>query len=320
MEQIFLGFDTSNYTTSFAAINGEGRLIFDYREILPVPLGEAGLRQRDVVFLHLRFLNRMVEEGLSRIDRAKIGGIGVSVKPRPVIDSYMPSFLAGETVARALALALNIPLTLTTHQEGHLEAALWSLGLNLEKFFAIHFSGGTSELLKIEKKKNHFKIETIGKTLDISAGQLVDRIGVKLGLPFPAGKQLENLARGAKGSLKVPSTFRNGNWHFSGAETFLLRQLGNVPPTEIARAVEDVIARTLFKIIEYHSSLNLPMVLMGGVIANNYIKEFLTKRLKERRVKVNLFFAEAQYTSDNAVGVAEISRLSRNLKINEEYY
>ena len=319
MEHIFLGFDTSNYTTSFAAVDGEGRLIFDYREILPVSLGEVGLRQRDVVFLHLKNLNSLVEKGLLPIDRRKIAGIGVSVKPRPAKDSYMPSFLAGETIARALASALKVPLTTTTHQEGHLAAALWSLNINLQKFFALHLSGGTSELLLVEKTQNKFKIEIVGKTLDISAGQLVDRIGVKLGLPFPAGKHLENLARDAIGTIKVPSTLKEVNWHFSGAETYLLKLIGEAPPAEIARAVEDVIGRTLFKIIEHISFLGLPVVLMGGVAANNYIKQLLTKKIKEKKVNMCLYFAEIQYTSDNAVGVAEISRQSRNFKINEEY-
>ncbi|GAV22365.1 Kae1-like domain-containing protein [Carboxydothermus pertinax] len=311
MEPIFLGFDTSNYTTSFAALDGKGRLIFDLREILPVPLGEVGLRQRDVVFLHLRHLNRMVKEGLSQINRKDIQGIGVAIKPRPLEESYMPSFLAGEVVAHTLSLALKLPLTKTSHQEGHLAAALWSLDQDFDKFLAVHFSGGTSEVVKVEKNQAGYNIELLGKTLDISAGQLVDRIGVLLGLPFPAGKSLEELAQRAKGELTVPTTFIKGNWHFSGAETYLKRKLQEVPPYEIARAVEDVIARTLFKIIEYYHQENLPVVLMGGVMANNYIKKSLEERLRKRKVNVELFFAKAFYTTDNAVGVAEISRIRR---------
>ncbi|NYE58705.1 tRNA (adenosine(37)-N6)-threonylcarbamoyltransferase complex transferase subunit TsaD [Carboxydothermus ferrireducens] len=319
MRDVFLGFDTSNYTTSFAAVDGEGRLIFDLREILPVPEGEVGLRQRDVVFLHLRHLKEMVQEGFNRISRDQVRGIGVSVKPRPLPESYMPSFLAGEVIASTLSLALDVPLVKTTHQEGHLVAALWSLKKDFPRFLAIHFSGGTSEILEVEKEPQGYKVKVLGKSLDISAGQLVDRIGVLLGLPFPSGKFLEELAQKAVGILKVPATFVNGNWHFSGAEAYLKRKLKDFPAFEIARAVEEVIARTLFKIIQYHAKDNLPVVLMGGVAANNYIKNFLLEKLKKRRVAVDLYFAEVQYASDNAVGVAEISRISRIFKISEEY-
>lgn len=65
-------------------------------------------------------------------------------------------------------------------------------GPNSDQFLTFHLSGGTSELLYVSSKPSGFEVEIIGGTTDLSAGQFVDRIGVAMGLPFPAGPHLEN--------------------------------------------------------------------------------------------------------------------------------
>ena len=67
--------------------------------------------------------------------------------------------------------------------------------LNSEEFLSLHISGGTTELLLVENKNNKLTIDIIGGTLDISLGQLIDRIGVKLGFKFPCGKEMDNISQ-----------------------------------------------------------------------------------------------------------------------------
>ena len=190
-----VGFDTSNYTTSAAWWDGrEGR---NESRILDVPQGALGLRQSDALFLHVRRLPDVVARLLTDRDdlhQAKV--VAASSRPRAAEDSYMPCFLAGVCEAKTLASALGAEYMEFSHQQGHLAAAAWSAGredLLDQPFLAWHLSGGTTELLLVQPKNGVPYAEKIGGTTDISAGQLLDRTGVLLGLPFPAGKYVDEL-------------------------------------------------------------------------------------------------------------------------------
>ena len=190
-----VGFDTSNYTTSAAWWDGrEGR---NESRILDVPQGALGLRQSDALFLHVRRLPEVVARLLTDRDdlhQAKV--VAASSRPRAAEDSYMPCFLAGVCEAKTLASVLGAEYMEFSHQQGHLAAAAWSAGredLLDQPFLAWHLSGGTTELLLVQPKNGVPYAEKIGGTTDISAGQLLDRTGVLLGLPFPAGKYVDEL-------------------------------------------------------------------------------------------------------------------------------
>lgn len=194
---MILGIDTSNYTTSVAVVSKEQQLLFDQRTVLRVEEGERGLQQSAAVFQHLQNLPGLLAAALSEY-RGEITGVCYSAKPRSLVDSYMPVFRVGEGFAQTVAATLGVPLYASTHQEGHIMAGLWSAGYEpTGPFLAMHLSGGTTDLLMVEPVANGFKIETLGSSSDLHAGQFVDRIGVKLGLPFPAGPALEELAQGA---------------------------------------------------------------------------------------------------------------------------
>jgi N6-L-threonylcarbamoyladenine synthase len=329
---VFLGIDTSAYTTSLAILSGEGKVIADSRILLPVPAGEKGLQQSSALFLHLHNLPGMIEKVFQTVRGKEIRTVAVSGKPRPLPGSYMPVFVAGKSLASALAAAWGVPLVETSHQEGHLAAGLWSARAeSLERFLAVHLSGGTSELLLVEKKGQkplEFSIRVLGAALDISAGQLIDRVGVAMGLPFPAGSALEKLAQeycedagdgllGDAASLRrtgqgiIPSAVRGYNFSFSGPETraiALLRQ--GVPPGEIARGVEHCVALTVEKVLRkaIKDSGIREVLIAGGVAANGYLRNRLIKRLEHRAIGAKLISAAREYSSDNAVGVAVIAR------------
>ena len=311
-KNVFLGIDTSNYTTSIALCDQDGRLLVDKRQILEVKNGERGLRQSEALFQHTNNLPKC----LSEIDfsQYKIKNIGVSVSPRPIADSYMPVFRVGFGVAKALASVLNVPLNLFSHQEGHIRAAMYGCGLNSNKinfpFLATHFSGGTSEIILVDKKDSGFSCSIIGQTLDLNAGQLVDRIGVASGLSFPAGKAMETLAMSyPHSSFRISSRVEGADFHFSGQENQAKKLLiAGYDPGEIAYALFKSIAKTLERSIRYsvEKTQVKTIVFSGGVMANVIIKHTLKHRFRGSGIK--LFFSDPCYATDNAVGCALLAQ------------
>ena len=299
---MIIGIDTSCYTTSLAVFDLAGRLLCEKRRLLPVAEGECGLRQSEALFCHVKQLPELMEELTAEIGPLSPRAVCVSVRPRPQEGSYMPVFLAGAGLARSLAAAWAVPLYETSHQEGHIAAALWSAGLSWqEPFLALHLSGGTGEILRVTPKAAGYEIESVGDT-DLPPGQFVDRVGVALGLPFPAGPHLERLAEEAQDlSFRLSGSVQGTHISFSGPESAAQRAIkAGVEPASVAAAVLDNIAKSLAKAIEAarRQSGCTKVLLAGGVAAN--------QRIRSRLLPLKVDFAAPKYAGDNACGVALI--------------
>lgn len=300
---MYLGIDTSCYTTSVAAVCGS--VAADERILLKVKEGERGLRQSEGVFQHIKNLPLITEQIVGIFPNIK--AIGVSAAPRREEGSYMPVFLVGRSFAKTLSHALGVPLIETSHQEGHIAAAAADSGFDDEhRFIAVHISGGTSEIVLCEKDKTGYETKIIGGTLDLPAGQLIDRIGVAAGENFPCGRTMQKKA--AETELRLPVTVRGCGFHLSGAETKAMSYIGKIPKEEIYKAVFMCIAESLGKALEnaaaeYNTS---KILLAGGVSANKYIREYLSKI-------PGICFSNPLYSTDNAVGTAYICERVCNL-------
>lgn len=308
---VFLGIDTSCYTTSLALID-DNSIVHDKRTMLYVAKNERGLRQSDAVFEHTRNLGKMIPELLSQLDCGLIAAVGASRAPKDEENSYMPVFLSGLMAARSIAAALNIPLYENSHQSGHIRAALHkNEALMNEPFLGLHISGGTTELFRAEGYHN---VKPVGGTSDLSAGQFVDRVGVSLGLGFPAGAELEKLARKADigAAPKLPARINGLECSFSGVETMAQGLIkSGLGKNELAYSVYDCMARTFIKLITAAcDSERLHTVLLaGGVMSSELLRELLFARLKKaERADIKLHFGENRLSSDNAVGEALIAR------------
>ena len=193
---LYLGIDTSNYTTSVALYDEAAGTVEMHKKLLPVKERECGLRQSDAVFLHVKQLGGLMADLMGGSGR-KIAAVGYSAFPRRAEGSYMPCFLVGDMVSQAVSSVLGVPRYPFSHQEGHIAAALYSSGcldwLSGE-FYAFHVSGGTTEALLVHADGPDIRVRVVGKTLDLNAGQAVDRVGVMLGCSFPCGIELERLA------------------------------------------------------------------------------------------------------------------------------
>ncbi|OUM94001.1 MAG: hypothetical protein BAA04_12150 [Firmicutes bacterium ZCTH02-B6] len=307
LPQAALGIDTSAYTTSVALLTLDGMLLADERIVLTVAPGSRGLRQSEAVFQHVRNLPALMERVLGQRPAA-IAAVAASTAPRPVSGSYMPVFKAGETVARSVAAALGVPFVPVSHQEGHVWAGLWSTGrLDAGSLVALHLSGGTTELLRAEYAgAGRWRVVRLGGTEDLNAGQFIDRVGVALGLPFPAGPHLERLAAGGDPqAMRLPVSAGPGRVSFSGPTTAALRALEKgASPADLAAAVQECVAESLAKLIaKTPGALTTPLFLgAGGVLANARVRARLEETLAAAGVPS--CFAAPRYSVDNAVGVA----------------
>lgn len=297
-----LGLDTSNYTTSAAVFDGgEG---VNAGKLLSVKPGELGLRQSEALFQHVKALPERMEELRQAGALKNIGAVCASTRPRAVEGSYMPCFLAGESLGRSLAQALDVPFFAVSHQQGHLAAAAWSAGrmeLLDAPFLAWHLSGGTTELLYAVPEGVNVRAERIGGTSDISAGQLIDRTGVLLGLGFPAGRALDALSGDCTERLKPLRRKLNGlEFSLSGVEN-KVKELadGGESPQRVAAFCLDTVSQAVLEATAEAQKRypGLPVLCSGGVASNTRLRYVLTEFCQA-------IFAQPKYSTDNAMGTA----------------
>lgn len=303
---LFLGIDTSNYTTSTALYDSKTGEMVQQKKLLPVKEGQLGLRQSDAVFHHTAQLHTLIEELLKDVDTSKIAAIAASSRPRPVDGSYMPCFTVGENTAKILSSAMKIPLYTFSHQEGHISAALFGsqrTDLFDKQFIAFHVSGGTTEAVFAKGFGTGFSVELAAHTLDLNAGQAIDRTGLMLGLKFPCGPQLEQLALNNTEKFKVRPTLKGADCCLSGLENQCKKMLDNGESKEkIAAFCLAFIQATLEKMTEklLEQFGNLPVIFAGGVMSNSIIRNALTE-------KFGATFAKPEYSADNAAGIAYLA-------------
>ena len=309
-EELILGIDTSNYTTSIALITASGKLVANVKRPLPVKPGERGLRQSDAVFAHIKNIPDAMAEIAEALGGNQPVAVGVSTRPRNVEGSYMPCFLSGVSVAEGISKALGVPLYSFSHQCGHISAAMFSSGVDLSDrsaFGAFHISGGTTELLMVKPKGTAFVCEVVGGTRDLNAGQVIDRIGVRMGLPFPAGKHMEELAKSVIDIPKYKKPSVDGTFaNLSGLENLAVNHYLKTGDKSATAAIvfayigDAILSMCRAFLTEYGE---MPIVFAGGVMSNSLIKTKLSNNLSG-------YFSEPSLSADNAVGIAELARKS----------
>lgn len=300
----FIGIDTSCYTTSIAVYDSEAGLVGENRQVLKVKGGHRGLSQSEMVYQHVRNLPVLLKS-LEK-DITDINGVGVSAFPRRRADSYMPAFLVGKGAGEMLGGTLHVPVYYFSHQENHAMAALRHIPeLWGKPFYMIHLSGGTQDVLSVTWNDDVMDIREIMSSMDITAGQFIDRVGVAMGLPFPAGAKLEAMALAATDPVKIPPARVKGAFSFSGVETKVQKMIseGTFKHPDIAAGVLISIGKALEKeLMAYPFEEGRPFIAVGGVMSDLYIREVLN-RICDRK-KLTLILAEPKYSSDNATGNA----------------
>lgn len=307
-----LGIDTSNYKTSVAAVDETGSILCDIRRLLRVKQGERGLRQSDALFQHIENLPELLQEAFVKCKISqRIRAVAVSSRPRPIENSYMPVFKAGIGFGRSVAAALQVPFFEFSHQEGHIEAVrYYSRFCCKTHFLAYHLSGGTCEFLEVTPEN----IRIIGGSRDLSVGQAIDRVGVKLGMSFPAGEEMDKRALAAKEASNALKRIPGDGLFFnlSGLETqcsrqaerLFLQKASGQEMDALIRELFDKITRILVQVTEYAvKETGLTDILFtGGVASSRYIGSKIKKHFEHTPVSIE--FGNTKLSQDNAVGIA----------------
>lgn len=306
-----LGIDTSNYTTSVCIYDDADNSCIHRRKLLPVADGQLGLRQSDAVFHHTQQLPQLFESLCSdnSIDVNDISAVGASFTPRMCDGSYMPCFTVGSAFARSISSLLKVPVYKLSHQQGHIAAALYSadrLDLVDKPFIAFHVSGGTTDALLVNDNKDEFlSCKLVAKSLDLNAGQLVDRVGLMMSLSFPCGKQIEQLALKCTDSIKVKPTLKGYDCCLSGAQNICERLLCEGKSHEYVALycltyIEQTILKMTQKLLSEYG--DLPVVFAGGVMSNSIISDNISKQ-------IDCIFSKPEFSTDNACGVAVLTSI-----------
>lgn len=307
---ICLGIDTSNYTTSAALYDCGSDALFEKRRLLKVKPGELGLRQSDAVFQHTLALPELLRELFTESGLTP-ESVAVSTAPRGEAGSYMPCFMTGKGTADSLGAVFSLPVRYFSHQAGHVAAALYSAG-KLEwldrEFLAFHVSGGTTEAVKVTPDAEHIlRAERVAESLDLKAGQAIDRVGVMLGLPFPAGPALDELSRESDKAYKIRPFLRDGDCSLSGVQNQCERmKRAGEADCDIARYCVEAVCAALrgMTLALTERFPGLPLLYSGGVTSNSLLRERFT-------AEFGAVFAAPGFSSDNAVGIAVLGALRR---------
>ena len=298
-----IGIDTSNYTTSIAYFDGTDGV--NCSKLLPVKQGELGLRQSDAVFAHIKSLPELSGRLFSDVQVEKITAVGVSTRPRAVEGSYMPCFMVGYSHAKMISDMFGVPLVEVSHQQGHVAASLWSadhLELMDQPHLAWHLSGGTTELLLVEPEGKNVCCTKIGGTTDISAGQLIDRTGQLLELPFPSGKHIDAISASAVLSETFKVKCTGLEFSLSGVQNKVQQFHGkHNDPAETAayalRCVAGAVCKATENALKEYPGLRV--VFSGGVASNSMLRRLTAQ--------FDPIFSQPQYSTDNAMGVAVLA-------------
>lgn len=303
-----LGIETSCDETGVAVYDSEqgllGHALYSqvhlhqrYGGVLPE------LASRDHIQKLTPLIDNLFEE-LS-ISWRNIDGIAYTAGP-----GLIGALLVGATFAKSLAYALKLPAIAVHHMEGHLLAPMLEANPPSFPFVALLVSGGHTQLIRVNDFRDYI---LLGESVDDAAGEAFDKTAKLLGLPYPGGPELANLALqgdSQRFTFPRPMTDRPGlDFSFSGLKTFALttyrkHQHCSRAKADIARAFEDAVVDTLVikcRRALAHTGLST-LVVAGGVSANQRLRAALD--LLVDKLKGEVFFPRKEFCTDNGAMIA----------------
>lgn len=329
--QNILAFETSCDDTAVAIVTGQGEILANIvysQDSEHTPYGgvvpEIGSRS------HIEQIvsKTKIAFEVAKLSPSEINAVAVTCGP-----GLIGPLLVGAQFAKGFALAQKIPFIPVHHIEGHIFSGATQNNFPKLPFIALIVSGGHTSLYLCQEDN---KIITIGQTLDDAAGEAFDKVGRALGLGYPAGKKMDELAMsGDKNRFKFPIAMKNSHgfdFSFSGLKTKALQFIENKDNfclKDFCASFQEAIAIALVeKAIKACKTKKInKLVLGGGVSSNSRLRELLINNsLKD---EINVFLPSKNLCTDNAVMIARaalakklsasnfLSDVRSNLKIEE---
>lgn len=254
---------------------------------------------------HVEQMTLVAQEALEEADTSyqELDAVAVTYGP-----GLVGALLIGVNSAKAIAFAHNLPLIAVNHMAGHIYANRLMQPLAFP-LLALVVSGGHTELVYMESD-NHF--EVIGETRDDAAGEAYDKIGRVIGLSYPGGKEMDELAHLGEDTFQFPRAMMdedNYDFSFSGLKSAVINKLHNLNQREEEWSKEDLAASFQASVIDVLVSKTLraakeknvkQVVLAGGVAANKGLRKALKDQMAEEMPEVELVIPPLSLCGDNA--------------------
>jgi len=312
----YLGIDTSSCATSAAVYDStSGSVLGSVKINLQIKDGDLGMQQNDAIFLHTQNVSELMEQLTFQTDISQFDAVGVSVRSSDENDSYMPAFLAGQAIASAIAAVMKVPVYEFSHQAGHIMSSLFGTNFYQEiqkDFLAFHVSSGTTDALLCSLNAGSLTITELGTSLDIHAGQVIDRVGRMIGLRFPSGEQMDELAEKSNTYDLANPVLKGCNCCLAGLENQCKTIYRRTHDREyIARYCLNSIAAVILSMSRILKVKYLDLsdiVYAGGVMSSTVIRKFIMGSVNNAR-----FTKPAWLSGDNAVGVSILAARSHEM-------
>ncbi|MGI5875631.1 MAG: tRNA (adenosine(37)-N6)-threonylcarbamoyltransferase complex transferase subunit TsaD [Dethiobacteria bacterium] len=326
---LILGVETSCDDTSAAVVlNGRSVLsnVVSSQDQLHLRFG--GIVPEIASRRHLEIINPVIDEALARagVTFAELDGIAVTHGP-----GLVGSLLVGVSTAKALAFALGLPLIAVNHLEGHLYANFLTGANIIFPFLCLIVSGGHTSLLYMQE---HGQAEIIGKTRDDAAGEVFDKVARALGLGFPGGPIIDQLARqGEPSTFSFPRALMTAegglDFSFSGVKTAVLNciqrehEKGKIlNEADLAASFQEAVVDALVEksALAVEEKKVKQFLLAGGVAANSELRKKLRLRLESLDSELEVLYPPVELCTDNGamIGAAGYYYLRQNRLANQD--
>ncbi len=295
---IAIGLEGTAEKTGVGVVSSNGEILFNKTILYKPPL--QGINPREAADHHGETFPKLIEEAFNVVSPKEIDLICFSQGP-----GLGPSLRVCATAARALALSLNKPILGVNHCIAHIE--IGKLTTKATDPLTLYVSGGNTQVLGYSSGK----YRVFGETLDIAIGNCLDQFARNCGLPHPGGMFVEQLAnKSDKKYIKLPYSVKGMDIVFSGLLTYAIQQVAKGENlNNICYSLQETAFAMITEITERAlAHTNKPEVmLVGGVAANNRLKEML--KIMSNEQSVNFYVPEPQYCGDNGAMIGWLGLL-----------
>ena len=296
-KMIVLGIEGTAHTVGVGMVSDEG-ILANVSHMYRPP--EGGIHPREAANHHAKYLPELLKKAfqVAGIEPSQIDGVSFSQGP-----GLGPCLRTVATAARVISMKLKVPIVGVNHCIAHLEIGRFTTGA--EDPVMLYVSGGNTQVISYSSGR----YRVFGETLDIGIGNMLDKLGREMNLPFPGGPKIEKLAKMGKKYIPLPYSVKGMDVSFSGLFTAARNLVGRERIENIAYSVQETAFAMLTEVTERAlTHLHKDEVLLaGGVARNERLRDMLSTMCRERGAK--LYMPLPEVCVDNGAMIAYLGLL-----------